>query len=79
MSAIIVKNLVKTFGKGNVIDDVSFSVDPGEMDTRMHAAALPDADPPLRPFAPLRAGRFAIFFAPPALLLACAFALFAWP
>lgn len=23
----------------------SFSVDPGEMDTRMHAAALPDADP----------------------------------
>ena len=23
----------------------SFSVDPGEMDTRLHAAALPDADP----------------------------------
>ena len=31
MSAIIVKNLVKTFGKGNVIDDVSFTVDPGEI------------------------------------------------
>jgi NAD(P)-dependent dehydrogenase (short-subunit alcohol dehydrogenase family) len=23
----------------------SFAVDPGEMDTRMHAEALPDADP----------------------------------
>jgi iron(III) transport system ATP-binding protein len=31
MSAIIVKNLVKTFGKGNVIDDVSFTVDPGQI------------------------------------------------
>ena len=31
MSEIIVKNLVKTFGKGNVIDDVSFTVSPGEI------------------------------------------------